>query len=196
MILITGATGMFGSRVLRETLARQAEVRALVHSPANAEQVRAGGADVVVGDLDEPESLASVFAGVDTAFIVSPMDERLAIREANALQAAQEAGVRRIVKLYGAVRHHGDPLDALHLASIEAIRESGLSWPVKEWVAAHQDAFAQAGGDGVVAAGGLGSQALFLHVHFRDHASAGEPPVRLPTSVTAFAADASPLPHS
>jgi uncharacterized protein YbjT (DUF2867 family) len=34
MILITGATGMFGSRVLRETLARQAEVRALAHSPA------------------------------------------------------------------------------------------------------------------------------------------------------------------
>jgi len=68
MILITGATGMFGSRVLRETLARQAEVRALVHSPANAGQVRAGGADVVAGDLDEPESLAAVFAGVDTAF--------------------------------------------------------------------------------------------------------------------------------
>ena len=128
MILITGATGMFGSRVLRETLARQVEVRALVHSPGNAEQVRAGGADVVVGDLDEPESLAAVFGGVDTALIVSPMDERLAIREANALRAAQEAGVRRIVKLYGAVRHHGDPLDALHRASIEAIRESGLSW--------------------------------------------------------------------
>jgi uncharacterized protein YbjT (DUF2867 family) len=68
-----------------------------------------------------------VFAGVNTAFIVSPMDELVAIREANALQAAQETGVRRIVKLYGAVRHHGDPLDALHLASIEAIRESGLN---------------------------------------------------------------------
>jgi NmrA-like family len=67
-------------------------------APANAEQVRAGGADVVVGDLDEPESLAAVFAGVDTAFIVSPMDERIAVREATALQAAQEAGVRRIVK--------------------------------------------------------------------------------------------------
>jgi len=128
MILVTGATGMFGSRVLRETLARQAEARALVHSPANAEQVRESGADVVVGDLDEPESLGAVFAGVDTAFIVSPLDERIAIREANALQAAEEAGVRRIVKLYGAVRHHGDPLDALHLASIDAIRESGLSW--------------------------------------------------------------------
>jgi len=128
MILITGATGMFGSCVLRETLARQAEARALVHSPAYAGRVRAGGADVVVGDLDEPESLACVFAGVDTAFIVSPLDERIAIREANALRAAQEAGVRRIVKLYGAVRHHGDPLDALHLASIAAIRESGLSW--------------------------------------------------------------------
>jgi uncharacterized protein YbjT (DUF2867 family) len=63
MILITGATGMFGSRVLRETMARQAKVRALVHSPANAEQVRAGGAEVAVGDLDEPESLAPRLRG-------------------------------------------------------------------------------------------------------------------------------------
>ena len=128
MILVTGATGMFGSRVLRETVARQADVRALVHSSASAEQVRAGGAEVVVGDLDEPESLASVFAGVEAVFVVTPMDKRIAIREANALHAAQKAGVRRIVKLYGAVRHRGDPLDALHLASIKAIRESGLNW--------------------------------------------------------------------
>jgi uncharacterized protein YbjT (DUF2867 family) len=128
MILITGATGMFGSRVLRETVARRAEVRALAHSPASARQLRAGGADVVIGDLDEPESLTAVFAGIDTAFIVTPMDERIAIRETNALRAAQQAGIRRIVKLYGAVRHHGDPLDSLHLASIEAIRQSGLSW--------------------------------------------------------------------
>jgi uncharacterized protein YbjT (DUF2867 family) len=61
-------------------------------------------------------------------FLVSPMDRRIAIREANALHAAQKAGVRRMVKLYGAVRHDGDPLEALHVASIEAIRESGLNW--------------------------------------------------------------------
>jgi uncharacterized protein YbjT (DUF2867 family) len=127
MILITGATGMFGSRVVRETLARGAKVRALVHSPAKAGQLPPG-VDVAVGDLDDPESLRAAFAGVDTAFIVSPMDERITAREVNALRAAQDAGVRRVVKLYGCVRHHGDPLDALHLASIDAIRDSGLSW--------------------------------------------------------------------
>jgi uncharacterized protein YbjT (DUF2867 family) len=127
MILVTGATGMFGSRVVRETLARGAKVRGLVHSPARARQVPAG-AEVAVGDLDVPESLGEAFAGVDTAFIVSPLDQRIAARGGNALRAAQEAGVRRVVKLYGCVRHHGDSLDVLHRASIDAIRNSGLNW--------------------------------------------------------------------
>ncbi len=37
-------------------------------------------------------------------------------------------GVRRIVKLFGAVEHHGDALARLHEASVEAIRQSGLEW--------------------------------------------------------------------
>ena len=61
-------------------------------------------------------------------FLVSPMDDRIEVREGAALDAAQRTGVRRIVKLYGAVRHHGDSLDALHVASIEAIKASGLNW--------------------------------------------------------------------
>lgn len=129
MILVVGATGMFGSRVLQATIARGAEVRALVHSSAKAEHLlRSGQAEVAVGDLDEPASLRGAFAGIDTAFLVTPMDDRIATREANALQAAQDAGVRRMVKLYGAVRHHGDSLDGLHRASVDAIRASGLNW--------------------------------------------------------------------
>ncbi len=128
MILILGATGMFGNRVLRETVRRRAPVRALAHSAATAERLRASEIEVAIGDLDRPETLDSAFAGVDTAFIVSPMDDRIAVRETNALHAAQRAGVRRVVKVYGAVHHHGDSLDALHLESIAAIRESGLDW--------------------------------------------------------------------
>jgi len=128
MVLILGATGMFGNRVLRETAARGAPVRALVHSPARARELETAAVEVAIGDLDEPDSLAGAFEGVDAVFIVSPMDERIELRERNALRAAQQAGVRRVVKLYGAVRHHGDALDALHRASVEAIRQSGLSW--------------------------------------------------------------------
>lgn len=128
MILIIGTTGMFGSRVLRETAARGVAVRALVRSAARADQVSEKGVEVAVGDLDKPDTLSSAFDGVDTVFLVSPMDDRVEVREANALRAARNAGVQRLVKLYGAVRHHGDSLDALHVASIAAIRASGLNW--------------------------------------------------------------------
>ena len=56
------------------------------------------------------------------------MDDRVKTREGNVLAAAKSAGVRRIVKLHGAVKHHGDPLGRLHDASVEAIRNSGLEW--------------------------------------------------------------------
>lgn len=128
MILVIGATGMFGSRVLRETAARGASVRALVRSEARAADLPDVGAEVAVGDLDAPDSLDKAFAGVDTVFLVTPMDDKIQARERAALEAAQRVGVRRIVKLYGAVRHHGDSLDAQHMASIEAIKGSGLSW--------------------------------------------------------------------
>lgn len=127
-VLIVGATGMFGSGVLREIVARGAKARALVHSAPKAEQISGDGVEVAVGDLDDSSSLETAFAGVDTVFLVSPMDDRIALREANALEAAQRAGVRRVVKLYGAVRHRGDSLDAMHRASIDAIRASGLRW--------------------------------------------------------------------
>jgi uncharacterized protein YbjT (DUF2867 family) len=86
------------------------------------------GVDPVVADMDHPETLGEAMVGVDTVFLVSPMDDRVQVRESNVLEAAQHAGVRRIVKLYGAVEHHGDPLGSLHDASVEAIRQSGLQW--------------------------------------------------------------------
>lgn len=128
MILVLGATGMFGSRVVRETAALGATVRALAHSRAHASVIERDGVEVVEGDLDRPDTLGTAFAGVETVFIVTPMDSRVQEREANALNAAMAAGVKRVVKLYGAVKHHGDALDKLHSASIDAIKESGLAW--------------------------------------------------------------------
>lgn len=125
MILVTGATGMFGSRIVRELAGRGAPVRALVHSAAHAQETPG---EVVVGDMDDAATLAEPLAGVETVFLVSPMDDSIQTREGNVLNAALEAGVRRIVKLHGAVRHRGDALAQLHGASIDAIRASGLEW--------------------------------------------------------------------
>ena len=128
MILVTGATGMFGGRITAELVGRGHPVRAMTSSPAHAEDLKQPGVQPVVADMDRPETLGWAMAGIDTVFLVSPMDHRVQAREANMLAAAQRAGVRRIVKLYGAVRHHDDPLGRLHDASVEAIRDSGLEW--------------------------------------------------------------------
>jgi NAD(P)H dehydrogenase (quinone) len=128
MILVTGATGMFGGGVTEQLAERGVPVRAMTSNPSNAEQLKRPDVEPVVADMDRPETLGEAMAGVDTVFLVSPMDDQVKVRERNVLEAAQHAGVRRIVKLYGAVRHHGDPLGSLHDASVEAIRRSGLEW--------------------------------------------------------------------
>jgi uncharacterized protein YbjT (DUF2867 family) len=128
MILVTGATGMFGGGVTRALAESGARVRAMTSNPDRADQLARPGVEPVVADMDRPETLGDAVAGVDTVFLVSPMDDRVQVREENVLAAAQQAGVRRIVKLYGAVKHHGDPLGRLHDASVEAIRQSGIEW--------------------------------------------------------------------
>jgi uncharacterized protein YbjT (DUF2867 family) len=128
LILITGATGMFGGGVTDRLVELGASVRAMTSNAEHVQQMKRPGVEPVVGDMDRPDTLGAVMTGIDTVFLVSPMDDRVQVREINVLDAAQRAGVRRIVKLYGAVEHHGDHLGSLHDASIEAIRGSGLEW--------------------------------------------------------------------
>lgn len=130
VLLVTGATGMFGSRVARECAARGAKVRGLLHSPEKGASLAADGVEPVTGDLDRPETLAAALDGVERVFLVTPMDERIAERERGVITAAEEAGVAQVVKLHGAVRHRGDPLDQEHQAAIEALKSSGLAWTI------------------------------------------------------------------
>jgi uncharacterized protein YbjT (DUF2867 family) len=119
---------MFGGGVTAHLAEGGAPVRAMAHSQERADQLACPGVEPVVADMDRPETLDPALKGIDTVFLVSPMDERVQVRERNVLEAAQRAGVGRIVKLYGAVQHHGDALGSLHDASVEAIKESGLEW--------------------------------------------------------------------
>jgi uncharacterized protein YbjT (DUF2867 family) len=128
MILVTGATGMFGSGITEQLAERGVPLRAMTSRSANAAALARPGVEPVVADMDRPETLAAAMDGIETVFLVTPMDDRVGIREANVLEAAQRSGVRRIVKLYGAVEHRGDALAQLHEASVEAIRQSGLEW--------------------------------------------------------------------
>lgn len=128
-LLVTTGNGMFGRSVLR-ALANDpdVEVRALVRNPDTFDFV-ADNVTPVKADMDDPASLVAAVDGVTDIFLVSPMDDHIATREINVINAAKDSGQDiRILKLHGAVEHRGDHLSQLHHRSIEALQESGLDW--------------------------------------------------------------------
>ena len=73
MILVTAANGNQGKRLVPELVRAGHEVRASVRSEASALALRAAGvADVVVGDLAEPDVLARAVNGVEKIYYVGP----------------------------------------------------------------------------------------------------------------------------
>ncbi|MBV9354737.1 MAG: NAD(P)H-binding protein, partial [Chloroflexi bacterium] len=131
MILVTGGTGMFGSRIVSELTARQVPVRVMARDLARARSVLGPDVELIQADMDRPASLPEALRGVDRVFLVSPMDQRLADREIAVIDAAVQARVDWVVKVHGAVRHQQDPADPLvqlHQAPIDRLRQSGLKW--------------------------------------------------------------------
>ena len=104
-VLVTGATGFIGPHVVHELRAREVPVRALVRDPSRASRLVPWGAELAVGDVTDPASLAAACAGVDAVVHLvaiirgRPEDfERvMAQGTRNVVAAAREAGVRRFV---------------------------------------------------------------------------------------------------
>ena len=108
VVLLTGATGYVGGRLLSLLEQRGTQVRCLTRRPGSL-IVRTGPAtQVVAGDVLDPTSLVTALAGIDTAYYFvhsmgadrdfAEQDRRAA---ANFAQAASAAGVRRIIYLGG-----------------------------------------------------------------------------------------------
>lgn len=102
-ILVVGATGRVGGAATRHLLAGGFEARALVRSADRGERLRALGAEVAVGDVTRPETLAPALEGCAGVFsALSSTTDRQA-REVEyrgnveLLSAAREAGVGRFV---------------------------------------------------------------------------------------------------
>ena len=64
-LLVTGATGRVGSRLVPRLLQRGNAVRILTRNKEQAEPFRERGAEVAVGDLLQPDTLKQAVAGVD-----------------------------------------------------------------------------------------------------------------------------------
>jgi uncharacterized protein YbjT (DUF2867 family) len=96
-ILVTGATGTVGRRVVEQLIKRGADVRALVRDPAKASFP--AGVTVAQGDLLDVDSLRGAFAGVSTLFLLNAVVPDEFTQALIALNLAREARIQRIVYL-------------------------------------------------------------------------------------------------
>ncbi|MCX6923458.1 MAG: SDR family oxidoreductase [Verrucomicrobia bacterium] len=139
-ILVTGATGYIGGRLLPLLTADGWRVRCLARQPENLLPRVPPGVEVERGDLLEADSLRSALTGVEAAYyLVHSMgatgnfeqQDRQAARNFGA--AARGAGIKRIIYL-GGLAEEGQQLSA-HLRSRhevgKTLRESGV--PVVEF---------------------------------------------------------------
>lgn len=99
-LLVTGATGDIGHAAIEALAQSGHHIRALVHQDGpKADELRALGAEIVVGDLLDIDSVRDAMRDVDAAFFVFPIGPRLLDATAYFAQAAHEAGVGAIVNL-------------------------------------------------------------------------------------------------
>ena len=114
-VLVTGAAGFIGSHLARRLVDGGAAVRVLSRDGLT----RISDATVVVGDVTLPESLASAAVGCEVIFhcaalaggTLSDAREVNVVGTRNVLEAAVQAGVRRVVHL-SSVAIHGSQLPA------------------------------------------------------------------------------------
>ncbi len=135
LVLLTGATGYVGGRLLGPLERSGLRVRCMARRPQHLAGKVAEGTEIVPGDCLQPESLQSALTGVDTAFyLVHSMGAHgdFADRDREAAlnfgRAAADAGVRRIVYL-GGLSEADEPLSE-HLRSRletgDALRSAGV----------------------------------------------------------------------
>lgn len=99
-VLITGATGDTGRAAVKELIALGLTVRAMVHSRnERSAALEKLGAEVVVGDLHDIDTIRVAMEGIDAAYFVYPVTAGLIEATVNFTQAAREAGVSTIVNL-------------------------------------------------------------------------------------------------
>jgi uncharacterized protein YbjT (DUF2867 family) len=127
LVLLTGATGYVGGRLLTLLEQHGYRVRCLSRRASSLEGRVGENTEVAEGDLLDPESLVGPLTGVETAYYFvhsmgADRDFEKEDRQAaqNFAQAARAAGVRRIIYLGGL----GDPNQELS-AHLRSRQETG-----------------------------------------------------------------------
>ena len=97
-VFITGATGFVGGHVARRYAAEGASLRLLTRQTSRLDGLAGIDAEMIKGDLREPEKLRSALTGCD-ALVHVAADYRLWVRDPEQMYAANVDGTREVLKL-------------------------------------------------------------------------------------------------
>jgi NADH dehydrogenase len=110
MILIVGSTGILGMEICRTLADKKKDFRALVRKTSDqgkVDQLKGMGADTIIGDLKDPDSIAAACDGIDqvistasSTLVQQAGDNILSVDQdgqLNLVKAAEQAGVKKFV---------------------------------------------------------------------------------------------------
>ncbi|HXB14851.1 MAG TPA: NAD(P)H-binding protein [Solirubrobacteraceae bacterium] len=136
MLLMTGATGLVGSSLLRRLLGEGTQVRCLVRDPRRlgTQRVRV---QIALGDLTDPPSFRNALRGVDTVVHLAAairdqpggsIEELDGVATWRMVEAAERQGVERFVffSALGASTHHRTRMLRAKALAEQAVVEADL----------------------------------------------------------------------
>jgi uncharacterized protein YbjT (DUF2867 family) len=140
MMLVAGATGSLGGKVVRGLLDRDDAVRALVRPGSDPAALAAAGAAISVGDLRDPASLVGACRGVSTIVSTASATRRGddtpenvdGRGNINLIDAARVAGVEHYVVISTIGASAESPLPAFRAKGMAEsyLKESGLDYTI------------------------------------------------------------------
>ena len=128
-VLVTGATGNTGSVLLPALLREGIDVRIFTRDEAKATPLKEAGAEVVIGDLDKPETIPPALKDVDRVYFLNWNGETALRQGENFINAAKKAGNPHIIRhsMWGSensrIIKQGYKID-------EMLKSSGLPWTI------------------------------------------------------------------
>lgn len=134
MIVVTGANGKLGRKVVEELLKRvpAGDIGVSVRDVNTAEDLKERGVRVRQGNFDDSESLLHAFEGASQVLIISSHSlGEVAVRQhQTAIDAAKKAGVGRLLytsQMFSSATSHFPPMN-VHAATEEMLKSSGMAF--------------------------------------------------------------------
>jgi uncharacterized protein YbjT (DUF2867 family) len=139
-ILIVGATGTLGRQVVRRALDEGYKVRCLVRSQKKATFLKEWGAELVSGNICQPETLPSALEGIDAVIdaATARATDSLSIKQVDwdgkvaLIQAAKAAGIERYIffSILDAEKYPQVPLMEIKRCTELYLNEMGMNYTI------------------------------------------------------------------